>query len=103
MLRIQVTALLTILAASAVMRASLLPVAGSADLFLLRAFAERLADVGPHDSSLMLLFSGATGVGMGLIAPSAILARMRRLRQERIRHSIPDSLDLLRHPRHVRR
>src|SRR5207249_10433304 len=49
MLRIQVTALLTILAASAVMRASLLPVAGSADLFLLRAFAERLADVGPHD------------------------------------------------------
>jgi len=50
---------------------------------------------GPHDSSLMLLFSGATGVGMGLIAPSAILARMRRLRQERIRHSIPDSLDLL--------
>jgi tight adherence protein C len=50
---------------------------------------------GPHDSSLMLLLSGATGVALGLIAPSAILARIRRLRQERIRHSIPDSLDLL--------
>src|SRR5262245_10404993 len=50
---------------------------------------------GPHDSSLMLLFSGAIGVALGLIAPSAILTRIRRLRQERIRHSIPDSLDLL--------
>jgi tight adherence protein C len=50
---------------------------------------------GPHDSSLMLLFSGAIGVALGLIAPSAVLARIRRLRQERIRHSIPDSLDLL--------
>jgi tight adherence protein C len=50
---------------------------------------------GPRDSSTMLLLSATVAIGLGLIAPPAILERLRRLRQERIRRSIPDSLDLL--------
>jgi tight adherence protein C len=50
---------------------------------------------GPRDSSTMLLVSAGVAIGLGLIAPSAILERIRRLRQERVRRSIPDSLDLL--------
>src|SRR5690348_9222912 len=50
---------------------------------------------GPHDSSLMVLLSGAIGIALGLVAPPALLERMRRLRQERIIRSIPDTLDLL--------
>lgn len=50
---------------------------------------------GPHDSSLMVLLSGAIGIALGLVAPPAMLERIRRLRQERILKSIPDCLDLL--------
>jgi tight adherence protein C len=50
---------------------------------------------GPHDSSLMVLLSGAIGIALGLIGPPALLERIRRLRQERIIRSIPDTLDLL--------
>lgn len=50
---------------------------------------------GPHDTSLMVLLSGAIGIALGLIAPPALLERIRRLRQERIIKSIPDCLDLL--------
>jgi tight adherence protein C len=50
---------------------------------------------GPHDTSTMLLLSGTIGIMLGLIGPPAMLTRFRRLRQERIRRSIPDSLDLL--------
>jgi tight adherence protein C len=50
---------------------------------------------GPHDSSVAVLISGAIGIALGLIAPPALLERMRRLRQERIIRSIPDTLDLL--------
>ena len=50
---------------------------------------------GPHDSSFMVLLSGAIGIALGLVAPPALLERMRRLRQERIIRSIPDTLDLL--------
>jgi tight adherence protein C len=50
---------------------------------------------GPHDSSLMVLLSGAIGIALGLVAPPALLERLRRLRQERIIRSIPDTLDLL--------
>ena len=50
---------------------------------------------GPHDTSTMLLLSGGVGIALGVVAPPAMLARMQRLRQEKIRRSIPDSLDLL--------
>ena len=50
---------------------------------------------GPHDSSFMVLLSGAIGIALGLVAPPALLERIRRLRQERIIKSIPDCLDLL--------
>lgn len=50
---------------------------------------------GPHDTTTMLLLSGTVGIALGLVAPPALLERMRRLRQERIRKSIPDCLDLL--------
>jgi tight adherence protein C len=43
----------------------------------------------------MVLLSGAIGIALGLVAPPALLERMRRLRQERIIRSIPDTLDLL--------
>ena len=44
-----------------------------------------------------LLFVSALGVGvfMGMIVPMALLDRMVRLRQERIKKSVPDALDLL--------
>ena len=50
---------------------------------------------GPHDTTTMLVLSGSVGIALGLVAPPATLERMRRLRQERIRRSIPDCLDLL--------
>jgi tight adherence protein C len=50
---------------------------------------------GPRDSTTMFMLWATISVGLGVIAPSAILERLRRLRQERIRRSIPDSLDLL--------
>ena len=48
-----------------------------------------------HSSPLMLLLSIVVGIGLGIIGPPALLARMQRLRGERIRRAIPDSLDLL--------
>src|SRR5262245_10934203 len=50
---------------------------------------------GPHDTTTMLVLSGSVGIALGLVAPPALLERMKRLRQERIRRSIPDCLDLL--------
>jgi tight adherence protein C len=50
---------------------------------------------GPHDTSMMLLLSGGTGIALGLMGPPAMLTRLGRLRQEKIIRSIPDSLDLL--------
>jgi len=50
---------------------------------------------GPTDSTLMLVLSGGIGIALGLGGPSAILSRMQGRRQDRIRKSIPDSLDLL--------
>jgi tight adherence protein C len=50
---------------------------------------------GPTDSSLMLVVSGGIGIALGLGGPSAILSRLQSNRQDRIRKSIPDSLDLL--------
>jgi len=50
---------------------------------------------GPTDTSLMLVVSGGIGIALGLGGPSAILSRLQSRRQDRIRKSIPDSLDLL--------
>lgn len=50
---------------------------------------------GPHDSTLMLVLSGGIGIALGLGLPSAVLSRLQGRRQDRIRKSIPDSLDLL--------
>jgi tight adherence protein C len=50
---------------------------------------------GPRDSGTMFMLSATISIALGLIAPSAILERLRRIRQERVRRSIPDSLDLL--------
>jgi tight adherence protein C len=50
---------------------------------------------GPHSSVLLMAVSGLIAVGMGIMAPPAILARLKAMREERIRKSIPDSLDLL--------
>jgi tight adherence protein C len=50
---------------------------------------------GPTNSSMMLILSGSIGIALGLGGPSAILSRMQANRQDRIRKSIPDSLDLL--------
>jgi tight adherence protein C len=50
---------------------------------------------GPTDTSLMLVVSGGIGIALGLGGPSAILSRLQSNRQDRIRKSIPDSLDLL--------
>jgi tight adherence protein C len=49
----------------------------------------------PADSSIMLVLSGGVGIALGLGGPSAILSRLQSNRQDRIRKSIPDSLDLL--------
>ena len=51
--------------------------------------------LGPHDSTTMLIVSGGIGIALGLGGPSAVLSRLQRRRQDRIRKSIPDSLDLL--------
>jgi tight adherence protein C len=50
---------------------------------------------GPTDTSMMLVLSGGIGIALGLGGPSAILSRMQSKRQDKIRKSIPDSLDLL--------
>jgi tight adherence protein C len=50
---------------------------------------------GPTDTSMMLVLSGGIGIALGLGGPSAILSRLQSNRQDRIRKSIPDSLDLL--------
>lgn len=49
----------------------------------------------PKDSTTMLIVAGGIGIALGLGAPSAVLSRLQRRRQDRIRKSIPDSLDLL--------
>ena len=51
--------------------------------------------LGPHDSTTALIVSGGVGIALGLGAPSAVLSRLQRRRQDRVRKSIPDSLDLL--------
>src|SRR5207249_8829546 len=45
--------------------------------------------------SSLLLLSGSIGILLGLITPPIVLGRLRGSRQERIRRSIPDTLDLL--------
>jgi len=50
---------------------------------------------GPTDSTLMLVVTGGIGIALGLGGPSALLSRLQSNRQDRIRKSIPDSLDLL--------
>ena len=50
---------------------------------------------GPHDTTTMLVLSGGMGIALGLGLPSAVVSRLQRRRQDRIRKSIPDSLDLL--------
>jgi tight adherence protein C len=49
----------------------------------------------PRTQFLLFVMTMATGVFMGLIAPVAMLDRFVRLRQERIKRSVPDALDLL--------
>jgi len=51
--------------------------------------------LGPKDSTTMLIVSGGIGIALGLGGPSAVLSRLQRRRQDRIRKAIPDSLDLL--------
>ena len=51
--------------------------------------------VAPRDSTLMFVVVLGIGIGLGLGGPSAVLSRLRTNRQDRIRRSIPDSLDLL--------
>jgi tight adherence protein C len=43
----------------------------------------------------MLLFSAVVGISLGFIAPPAILTRLKTMREDRIRKSLPDCLDLL--------
>ena len=50
---------------------------------------------GPKDSTTMLVLSGGIGIALGLGMPGAVLSRLQRRRQDRVRKSIPDSLDLL--------
>jgi tight adherence protein C len=50
---------------------------------------------GPADSSMMVVLMGGIAIALGLGGPSAILSRLQARRQDRIRKSIPDSLDLL--------
>ena len=38
---------------------------------------------GPHDTSTMLLLSGAIGIALGIVGPPAMLTRLGRLRQEK--------------------
>ena len=49
----------------------------------------------PRDSVFSMVMWGGIGVGLGLMGPPGVLERLRGMRQDRIRRSIPDSLDLL--------
>jgi tight adherence protein C len=49
----------------------------------------------PRTQFLLFVMSMALGVFMGLIFPMAMLDRLVRLRQDRIKKSVPDALDLL--------
>jgi len=50
---------------------------------------------GLNSGGTMLLLSVVVGLALGIIGPPAILTRVKRLREEKIRRAIPDSLDLL--------
>jgi tight adherence protein C len=50
---------------------------------------------GLSSGTLMMILSVVVGVALGIIGPPAVIARMARLRGERIRKAIPDTLDLL--------
>jgi tight adherence protein C len=63
---------------------------GAAVLLPLAAFA-----FGPHADPTLLLASVLVAGVAGVIGPRAILDRMAKRRQDRVRKSIPDSLDLL--------
>ncbi len=49
----------------------------------------------PRTQFMLFVVTMAIGVFLGMIAPVAMLDRLVRLRQERIRKSVPDALDLL--------
>lgn len=51
--------------------------------------------VSAHSTTTWLVLSGVIGIGAGLLGPPAVLSRLTERRKQRIRHSIPDSLDLL--------
>jgi tight adherence protein C len=51
--------------------------------------------IASRDSTLMFVLTLGVGIGLGLIGPPGLLSRLRSQRQERIRRSIPDSLDML--------
>jgi tight adherence protein C len=50
---------------------------------------------GPRGSSSSLLLTVVLALAIGAMGPPAMIARMARLRQDRLRKSVPDSLDLL--------
>ncbi len=49
----------------------------------------------PRTAFILWVMSMAVGVFLGLIAPIAMLDRLVRLRQDRVKRSVPDALDLL--------
>jgi len=49
----------------------------------------------PRTAFVLWVMSMAVGVFLGMLTPVAMLDRMVRLRQERIKRSVPDALDLL--------
>jgi tight adherence protein C len=49
----------------------------------------------PRRSGSMFILLIAIGAGIGFMLPQAYIARRARLRQERLRRALPDSLDLL--------
>jgi tight adherence protein C len=51
--------------------------------------------IAPKSPELVFLAALAVGLYLGFILPLAMLDRLARLRQERIRRSVPDALDLL--------
>lgn len=51
--------------------------------------------IAPRRNTLMFVATLVVGVLIGLVLPRAYIARRVRLRQERLRRAIPDSLDLL--------
>ncbi|HET6680283.1 MAG TPA: type II secretion system F family protein [Gemmatimonadaceae bacterium] len=51
--------------------------------------------VAPRDSMMMMVMVAAIGIVLGLGGPAAALSWIRRRRQERIRRSLPDTLDML--------